>query len=149
VSRTQQRTGKHGEDVAVDMLLLLGVREVERIGTPVRLVPAREEGTYRVFWGERVAGDMRGVMDNGLSVLAETKTIRDRKLRWSDFRPHQPAALSRHAEYALSLVVWVHSSGVYVMRWPIDGFGPRKSIGVEQAEVEHSATISLLNKIRQ
>jgi hypothetical protein len=109
---------------------------IERIGTPVKLIPApRAPGCFRVIWAEPVSGDHRGLLPGGRSVLAETKTILDRNLRYSDLRQHQPGRLTCHAELGgLSLLVWVHSSGVYVMQWPVAGFAPGKSIAPEIAE---------------
>lgn len=135
MTRQQDRIGKIGQEHAAAALRRLGVNMVEKIGTPVKIIPARVKGTYTVVWGEKVSGDHRGILANGVSVLAETKTIMDRNLVWSDLREHQPGALSQHAEYGgVSLLVWVHSTGVYVMRWPIVGFGPRKSITPERAQ---------------
>ena len=109
---------------------------VERIATPVRCIPhPRQHGYYRVIWDEPVSGDHRGLIgEEGRSVLIEVKTILDRNLRFSDFRSHQPDRLSEHARLGgLSLVVWVHTSGVYVMTWPIPGFGEGTSIDVPRA----------------
>jgi len=140
VTRQEQRIGKAGEGAAARALAALGICMIERIGTPVRLLP---HGRYfAVIWGERVSGDHRGVLPGGRSVLAETKTALDRNLRWSDLRAHQPQRLSRHAELGgLSLLVWVHESGVYVMQWPIEeGFERGAGITVEQGEIEHEKT---------
>ena len=134
----EQRIGKAGEEMAAASLRRIGVHLVERIGTPVILIPAHEHAqkapTYRVVFGEAVSGDHRGILIGGRSVLAETKTIFDRNLRWSDLRMHQPGRLDDHAAFGgLSILVWVHSTGVYPMRWPIKGFGAGKSISPEEA----------------
>ncbi len=135
MSKYEDRIGKIGQEHAAAALARVGVNMVEKIGTPVKLIPARVPGTYKVVWGEKVSGDHRGILDNGISVLAETKTIMDRNLVWSDLRDHQPTRLNTHADLGgVSLLVWVHSTGVYVMRWPVAGFGPRKSITPEQAD---------------
>lgn len=132
MSRYEDRIGKAGQGIAASALHRLGVECVEQIGTPVKIIPRGKFGnqtTYQVIWGDKVAGDHHGILPGGRAVLAETKTILDRNLQWSDLRDHQPDALDRHAELGgLALLVWVHSSGVYVMRWPVFGFGPRKSI---------------------
>lgn len=135
MTRREEQIGKAGQELAAAALHSAGVECVEKIGTPVRLIPhPRLEGYYRVVWGERVAGDHHGILPGGRAVLAETKTILDRNLQWSDMREHQPDALSQHAELGgLALLVWVHSTGVYVLRWPVPGFGPRKSIKPETA----------------
>lgn len=134
MSRSEQQIGKGGENAARLALLASGVLMVEKIGTPVRLLPAGRHGIFKVIFGERVSGDHRGIMPDGRSVLAETKTILERNLAWSDLREHQPDKLQEHADYhGLSLLVWVHMTGVYIMEWPVPGFGPRKSITIEFA----------------
>jgi hypothetical protein len=136
MSRTEQAIGKHGQELAQATLRRMGVKMVEQIGTPVHLIPhLRDKGYYRVIFGEKVSGDHRGITFGGISVLVETKTILGREtLRWSDFREHQPGRLSEHHdEGGLSLVAWVSDIGVFVLRWPIPGFGPGKSINFERA----------------
>jgi hypothetical protein len=144
MTRREQRIGKAGEEWVAPTLRGLGVEMVEKIGTPVRLISnPRIPGYFRVIYGERVSGDHRGILLGGRSVLAETKTILDHNLQWSDLRKHQPVRLSQHVELGgLSLLVWVHSSGIYTMRWPVEGFGPGKSISPERAQ--SLAIISLL-----
>lgn len=136
MSRREQKIGKAGQGVAAGALRRLGVECVEEIGTPVKLTPSRiDPHAFRVVFGEKVSGDHRGLLPGGRSVLAETKTVMEHNLRWSDFRPHQPGCLEAHAENGgVSLVVWVHATGVYVLRWPIPGFGPGKSVDMETAE---------------
>lgn len=129
MTKQQQSIGKHGQELAAATLRSIGVEMVEKIATPVLLIPARVKGTFRVVFEEPVSGDHRGILKDGTSVLAETKTILDRNLRWSDLRDHQPERLTEHRKNnGLSLLVWVHSSGVYVMEWPIFGFEEGKSL---------------------
>jgi hypothetical protein len=121
----EQRIGRAGQNVAAAALSRLGVELVEEIGTPVRLVPAHahRKDVFRVSFGEKVSGDHRGILPGGRSVLAETKTILDRNLRFSDLRDHQPGRLTAHADFGgLSLLVWVHQSGTYILQWPVPGF---------------------------
>lgn len=136
MTRKQQSVGKDGEERAASALRSVGIEMVEKIGTPVRLIPAKIPGTYLVIWGDKVSGDHRGILPaNGRSVLAETKTILDRNLRWSDLREHQPGRLSLHVHnHGMSVLVWVHETGVYIMLWPVPGFGEGKSISPETAE---------------
>lgn len=127
----EQNIGKHGEQLAMNTLRALGLEMVEKIGTPVKLQPARIQGTYRVIFGEKVSGDCRAILPGGRSVLIETKTMLDHNLRWSDLREHQPGRLDRHSELGgISLLVWVHNSGVYVMGWPVPNFGPGRAINL-------------------
>ena len=135
--KAQQVIGRHGEDIARNALHQAGVEMVEKIGTPVLLSPvlSNKPNVFHVAWGEKVSGDHRGLLYGGQSVLAETKTILDRNLRYSDLREHQPERLRIHAEFGgLSLLVWVHSTGVYVMKFPIAGFVPGTSLAPHQAE---------------
>lgn len=138
MTRQQQQIGKHGQDLAAAALRQMGIEMVEQIGTPVHLIPysgSRSPGAaYRVIYGEKVSGDHRGILPGGISVLAETKTILDRNLRWSDLREHQPERLSEHARHGgLSLLVWVHRTGVHIMRWPVLGFAPGEGMPPEFA----------------
>jgi len=140
--KQQQQIGKHGQELAAAALRQLGIEMVEQIGTPVHLIPVKTSKAappaYRVIYGEKVSGDHHGILKGGRSVLAETKTILDRNLRYSDLRDHQPARLSEHASHGgLSLLVWVHSSGVYVLRWPIINFESGASINPETAWARH------------
>jgi len=151
MSKREKNIGKHGEQVARSILNGLGLEMIEEIGTPVKLVPVRTAGpqknAYFVIWGEKVAGDHRAMFPDGRSVLIEVKTIRDRNLVWSDLREHQPAKLQQHNDlHGLSLLVWVHDSGVFVMKFPIDGFGPGKGITPAQAQNYHTLTVLYIQR---
>jgi len=148
MSRQEQNTGKHGEELARSVLAGLGLEFIEKIGTPVKLIPVRsahQKNVFFVVWGEKVAADHRAMLPDGRSVLIEVKTIYDHNLVWSDLRDHQPAKLQQHADMnGLSLLVWVHDSGLYVMRFPIEGFGPGKGITPRQAQIHHDSTIEYI-----
>lgn len=141
--------GKYGQERAAAALRSLGIEMVEQIGTPVFLIPAeRARNTYFVTWGEKVSGDHRGILPGGRSVLAETKTIMERNLRWSDLRDHQPGRLDEHSKHGgLSLLVWVHTTGVHVMQWPVHGFGPGESLTPEFAMIEALETREYLDNL--
>lgn len=152
--KREQVIGKDGEQLARSVLAGLGLEMIEKIGTPVKLIPVRsahQKNVFFVVWGEKVAADHRAMLPDGRSVLIEVKTIYDRNLVWSDLREHQPAKLQQHANLnGLSLLVWVHDSGVYVMRFPIEGFGPGKGITPEKAEVCHAETVQYIeNQIKR
>jgi hypothetical protein len=119
MTRSEKNIGQAGEQLAKIALRQIGVQMVERIATPVKLLPSkRDKGAFHVIWGETVSGDFRGIAPGGISVLAEVKTIMDRNLRWSDLREHQPGRLDEHAENGgISLLVWVNEMGVFVMNW--------------------------------
>ena len=150
--KLEQRRGKRGQYTAAAVLSgRCGINMVEQIGTPVILIPvqAQRRNTYQVIFGEKVSGDHRGIIGAGISVLAETKTILDRNLRYSDLREHQPARLSEHADLGgISLLVWVEDTGTYVMRWPIEGFVPGTSITPELAEQLDTITVAFLDHVR-
>lgn len=136
MARKEQKIGKAGEEWAMNAVRALGVEMVERIGTPVKIVrTSPDKRWHQIIWGEKVSGDTRGVLPGGRSVLVETKTILNRNLRFGDLRDHQPGRLSQHAELGgLSLLVWVHSSGIYILEWPIRDFRHGKSITPEDAQ---------------
>jgi len=147
MTRREQLIGKHGQQLARSVLSGLGLEMIEEIGTPVKLIPvaSSRKGVYQVIWGEKVAGDHRAMFPDGRSVLIEVKTVLDRNLVWSDLREHQPAKLQQHADLnGLSLLVWVHDSGVYVMRFPIEGFGAGKGITPDQAAEYHKFTVGYI-----
>jgi hypothetical protein len=143
MSRNEQHIGKSGEQLARMYLEHLGIRQIERIGTPVTVTRSPRTGKISgAFFGEPCAADFRGVVPHyelpsglyvGQSVMAEVKTV-EHNLRWSDFQLHQPGKLSEHAELGgLSLVCWVHSTGVYILQWPIPGFTPGHGLTPEEA----------------
>lgn len=147
--KREQRIGKNGEQTARSVLDGLGLEMIEKIGTPVKLspVPGARKNVYQVSFGEKVAADHRALLPDGRSVLIEVKTIYDRNLTWSDLREHQPAKLQQHASLnGLSLLVWVHDSGVYVMRFPVEGFGPGKGITPAQAQNIHTLTVLYIQR---
>lgn len=145
--KAEQRIGRAGQNVAASALSRIGIELVEMIGTPVFLTPAhaQRKDIFRVRFGEKVSGDHRGILPGGRSVLAETKTMLDHNLQWSNLREHQPGRLTDHANFGgLSLLVWVHNSGVYIMRWPVIAFCEGKSIGVEKAQALNITSIDVL-----
>jgi penicillin-binding protein-related factor A (putative recombinase) len=128
-----KRIGSAGENLAAGALRRIGVEMVEEIATPV-IVSRQANGRMIVVgYKEKVSGDHRGIY-RGRSILAETKTVTDRNLQYGDLRPHQPERLEYHAECGgVSLLVWVHHSGVYIMQYPIEGFKKGKSLTPERA----------------
>ena len=139
MGRSEQRLGKAGEQRAATAVRVLGIEMVEQIGTPIKIVKTKKDKYgriwYQVIWGEKVSGDTRGILPGGRSVLVETKTIMDRNLRYSDLRTHQGGRLTEHAEFGgLSLLVWVHDTGIKILKWPVSDFGPGKGLTPEVAE---------------
>ena len=131
------RIGRAGESLAAGVLGRLGVHMVEEIATPYIVSARRKIGNFwwwRVKFKKKVSADHTGLLSDGRRVLAEVKTV-EHNLVWSDFSTHQPERLKMNAEWnGISLVVWVHSTGVKVLKWPIDGFRKGKGITPERAE---------------
>lgn len=126
-----------GEETAARVLRGLGVKMVQEVGTPFVITARNNEGWLRGYFKTKVTGDLIGHTQSGTMVLAEVKTIWDRNLTWSDFKDHQPEKLTENSECAISLVVWVHNSGVYVMNWTDlleAGFRKGKGIDIETAQ---------------
>ena len=153
MTKIERDRGKSGEVLAARVLASRGVYLLEEIASPVKLVPIpgiKRNNAFYVYWSAKVSGDHMGITECGRRVLTEVKTVLDRNLRWSDLRPHQPTRLRTNKDYnGISLLVWVHSTGVYVLDWiyPNDDFGPRKSISPEYAaELDVSNVNSLVKK---
>lgn len=130
--------GNAGEKQAANALARIGVLMVEEVGTPFMITKMGSHGWVQGHFKDKVSGDHRGHTVKGISVLAEVKTVWDRNLRWSDLKEHQPGRLSQHAECAISLLVWVHHSGIYIMPWLdvlVAGFRKGKSLTIEQAQI--------------
>jgi hypothetical protein len=144
--KREKVVGEHGEKLAESVLSGMGIEMIERVGTPIKAIPAGK-GLFKVIWGEKVSGDRRGILPGGKSVLIEVKTILDHNLVYSDLRKHQPERLKIHATFGgLSLLVWVHDSGEYVMMFPIACFEPRKSLTPEVAYQHHLQTVEYLKQ---
>ena len=135
--QNSSKIGKAGESIAAGVLGRLGIHMVEEIATPIVIIKSRKINQimwYRIRWKKKVSADHNGIMKNGRRVLAEVKTV-EGNLVWTDFKPHQPGRLSMNEEYnGISLVVWVHSTGIKVLRWPIPGFKKGRGVTPEQAD---------------
>jgi len=138
ISSRANKKGRAGEKIANSALERIGCLMVEEIGTPFKIIGRKVfngQTWLQGFWKSKVSGDRRCVRQDGISVLVETKMITDRSLRWSDFKEHQPDRLDQHAQYAISLVVWVRDVyEVFILQWPIPGFGPGQGITPERAQ---------------
>ena len=137
--RYAQAIGKNGEILALSVLAGRGVRIPERFGPAVQMSLVRGvKGAYHIIPGDPVSGDINGILENGIRVIAEVKTVYDRNLRWSDLRKGQPEKLDMNKQYnGISLLVWVSGEGVFVMDWqyPNDDFGPGHGLTIAQARL--------------
>ena len=126
--KSRRAHGELSQDIVAAHLRVKGYRMIEPVYTPWRVIRkmGRIVGAVPV---RKVSGDFRAVAPGGRSVLVEVKGRDDGKLPWSAFAPHQRAALDEHAEAGgSSLVAFVRGSDVMIYPWPIEGFGPKKSL---------------------
>ena len=132
-----RKAGNIGQMLTARELELRGVQMVETIETGWGIVRGKGGRIVDAYPLEKVAGDFRGVLEGGRSVLVEAKTTPDR-LPYSQLKPHQHDALQTHHELGgLSLVAWVHSiedAGVIIFEYPNAAFVPRKSVKVGTVE---------------
>lgn len=140
-------TGNRGEDVAAAMLRLRGIQCVSKIATPHR----RIKTPPYIVYDEKVAGDHRGILPNGIGVLAESKTIAGDRLNYSELKPHQHSALRDWSDNnGLSLIVWVSDYGVFVMEyWTAtnNGLMPNHSISVNDAKKADAETVRQIENL--
>lgn len=81
---------------------------------------------------KKVEGDFRCMYD-GFSVHVEAKSSPG-KLLWSDLKNHQIHNLDEHVRLGgISILAWTDTETwrVHLLRWPVEGFGPFKSITAE------------------
>lgn len=124
------RQGMATEEIACMWLRRYGFLCIEPIETPWRII--RHGGRVVGATPEKkVSGDFTAIEPStGRHVHVEVKS-RDRDtLRFSDIEAHQRQAMDEKvAAKALCLVLWVKSPAeVACYKWPIQGFGPGKSL---------------------
>lgn len=129
-----KRTGNRGENVAAAALRLRGIQCVSKIATPHR----RIKTPPYIVYDEKVAGDHRGILPNGIGVLAESKTISGDRLNYSELKPHQHQSLKDwNDNNGLALIVWVSDYGVFVMEYflaGLKGLEPKSSLSINNAK---------------
>ena len=129
--KAQQRQGAIGENHAAAALARLGVRMVTKKETPTRIVGGR------VIRYKKADADFDGIYPpTGQRVLVEVKARDGETLPWSELRSHQINRLDENEDCrGISLLVWAHSAGTFVLRWPITNFGPGRSVALEYAKL--------------
>lgn len=126
--KRSQAVGETGENMVHRTLIDCGFRLVEKVNTPWKVIWANKR-VVSAFPVKKVSGDFRAVGPGGRSVLVEVKYREEGNLRFSDFQPHQHAALNEHADAtAITMVAWVRGAEIKFYDWPIPGFGPGKSL---------------------
>lgn len=127
-------SGEHAEILVKAALQRLGLRMVEKVNTPWKVIfrdgPGGRRTVQHAFPVEKVSGDFRAVEPStGRSVLVESKNHDADTLPFSTFRPHQILALTQnHEAKGLSLMAWVRKGEVHLIEWPAPGFGVGKSL---------------------
>lgn len=132
-----RKQGNAGELLVRRQLELRGVLLVEKIETGWGIVRGKGGRIVSAYPLEKVAGDFRGVLPGGRSVLVEAKTT-EGTLPYSQLKNHQHKALKAHHDAGgLSLVAWVYDverDGVLIFEYPAPYFKPRKSANLENVQ---------------
>ena len=116
-ARLSQARGNLGEDVARHALKEFGVRMIEKVNIPWKVI-WQGNRPVKAFTAEKVSGDFIGIGAAGKKVLVEVK-YREDKLSLSDFEKHQIDALEEnHQLGGISLVVWVQKHICCIYYWP-------------------------------
>jgi Holliday junction resolvase len=132
VTKQQVYEGEAGEAQVRLELSRLGFLMVERIYTPFKVVRNARGKVVSAYPVEKVSGDFIAVEpETGRKVLVEVKSRNRDRLRWSDLKQHQIDALDENRRVGgRSLLAFVNNNyDILIWDWPIDGFGPGKSIG--------------------
>ena len=136
-SATNSRNRKRGakaEDIAAAALAAAGYVCIEPIETgwviirkynPVK----RETVIVSAFPKKQVSGDLKAIEPGtGRAVHVEVKSRED-KLLYSSLEHHQVDALRKIVDAGgIGIVAWVNGCDCRLYQWPIDGFGPGKSL---------------------
>ncbi len=131
LSRSNVRKGDDAQEIIGHRLRFHGLKMVARIETGFKIVrtAGRITGAYPI---SKVAADWTAIVPGtGQSVRCEVKARRDDQLSLSDFEVHQIRDLEEHGQLGgLSLVGFVGSASVAILRWPIAGFLIGKPLNV-------------------
>lgn len=127
--RSAKLKGDAVERLVASRLRSMGYLMVARIQTGWRVRRAPGGKIISASPIGKVAADFTAVESGtGRAVVCECK-YRPRVLCFSDLEHHQVECLSGYqATGALALLAWLSDTGLSVMRWPIPGFAPGKSL---------------------
>ena len=145
------RAGNRSEEHVCALLRRMGYVLVEPVHR-AWIIQRKDGKIVGAIPAKKVSGDISAMTKDGRKVLAEVKSreTRTRKgdlvLRYSALEQHQIAALDCVARHGgVALLVWYKSPHeILVMDWPVQGFGPRKSLAWDQ--VCHTAEFFPINK---
>lgn len=136
-SATNSRNRKRGakaEDIAAEALRAAGYVCVEPIETGWTIIrkynPATKKSVIAsAFPKKTVSGDLKAIEPGtGRAVHVECKSYPG-NLAYSVLEAHQVAALDGVvAAGGIGILAWVRGCECRLYSWPIDGFGPRRSL---------------------
>lgn len=134
-----QKMGEFGEQIAQYALKEFGLRMIERVNTPWKIIWKKNSNGVnipaRVFPAAKVSGDFRAIGPAGKSVLIEVK-YRENSLVYSDLEDHQIRALHEHTIHGgLSFLLWITQNLWMIYDWsemPLKKGGPAIKPGEKQ-----------------
>lgn len=129
LQKKNKKTGELGEGFVKRELERRGFKMVERVHTPFTVI-RRGDQIVGAFPKERVSGDFIAIQPlTGRKVLVEVKTKDEGTFPFSLLKDHQARALNEnHICGGISLLALVRGIQTQIHEWPIEGFGPRKSL---------------------
>lgn len=132
--KRNQKSGEFGEAIVRRELDRRGFRMVEKVNTPWKVL-WRNGKPFHAFPMEKVSGDFIGIEPlTGRKVLVEVKAKDEGTFPYSMLEEHQARALQEnHICNGVSLLALVRGMKAQIHRWPIDGFGPGKSLKWQEA----------------
>lgn len=133
-NRRNTKIGKRGQNIAMEALAAAGYVCIEPIETGWVIVRRYNPRTKKsvivsAFPKEKVSGDIKAIDPaTGKAVHVEVKAVKG-NLRFSELDQHQVEALDTVVMAgAIAILAWVRGSMCRLYRWPVDGFGPGKSL---------------------
>lgn len=132
-SRNRKR-GAKAENIAAEAMFLAGYVCIEPIETGWVIIRKYQPATKKTvivsaFPKKKVSGDLKAIEPRtGRAVHAEVKS-RPGNLQYSALEDHQVAALDNVVDAGgIGLLIWVRGMDCRIYKWPVNGFGPGKSL---------------------
>jgi penicillin-binding protein-related factor A (putative recombinase) len=135
--KKNQKAGEFGEAVVRRALERRGVKMVEKVNTPWKVL-WRNGRPFHAFPVEKVSGDFIGIQAmTGRKVLVEVKFKDKGTFPYSMLEDHQIRALNEnHLLGGISILALARGAKTQIHSWPISGFGPGKSLKWEELNPE-------------
>jgi hypothetical protein len=128
--RSSQQRGEAGELLVRAALQKIGLKQIEKIHTPWRIIRDDKGKVIDAVPLEKVEGDFVAIDPNtGKKVLVESKWRQFPRLAYGDVKIHQHRSMFDNDAYGgISILAWVRDGRVKLMRYPVLKFEPNKSI---------------------